>query len=169
MAYIALICPKCGASLELEDNREFGFCQYCGTRIMIEQQKITNNSTTNNTTNNTNSTTVINNYYGGPVNSQPTNAGPRSVEVEISRGKCLNDSCYSFKIALDGKEVANLKRGKSQKIAMVEGVHNIEVSTPGVSGTITFRSTVKIEGDTRIETGFEGKLIRKIYVHTSQL
>ncbi len=37
MAVIALKCPNCGGGLELEDSRKFGFCTYCGTKIMIQE------------------------------------------------------------------------------------------------------------------------------------
>lgn len=39
MPIIALLCPHCAGKIELDDTREFGFCQYCGTKIMIEHQK----------------------------------------------------------------------------------------------------------------------------------
>lgn len=58
MSLIALKCPSCGGNLEFEDSREFGFCQYCGTKIMISQEI---NNTVNNTVNNFNSTTIISN------------------------------------------------------------------------------------------------------------
>lgn len=31
-------CPKCGASLEVEDGRKQTFCQYCGTKIMLDDE-----------------------------------------------------------------------------------------------------------------------------------
>jgi len=37
MPAVALKCPNCSGNLELEDSREFGFCQYCGTKIMIQK------------------------------------------------------------------------------------------------------------------------------------
>lgn len=30
---VVLICPSCGASMEVADDRQFAFCQYCGTKI----------------------------------------------------------------------------------------------------------------------------------------
>ena len=39
MALVALKCPNCGGALDLDDSREFGFCQYCGTKIMIQEEK----------------------------------------------------------------------------------------------------------------------------------
>ncbi len=37
MGFITLKCPSCGAPLELDDSREFGFCQYCGTKIVQDK------------------------------------------------------------------------------------------------------------------------------------
>lgn len=37
MGFIALKCPSCGAEISLDDSREFGFCQYCGTKVMQEK------------------------------------------------------------------------------------------------------------------------------------
>lgn len=35
---IRLNCPSCGASLEVKEDREFIFCQYCGTKILINDE-----------------------------------------------------------------------------------------------------------------------------------
>lgn len=35
MKVVALKCPNCNADIELDQDREFGFCNYCGTKIMI--------------------------------------------------------------------------------------------------------------------------------------
>lgn len=32
---IPLECSACGANIELDAEREFGFCPYCGTKILI--------------------------------------------------------------------------------------------------------------------------------------
>lgn len=37
MAMKALRCPQCGAELELDDSKEFGFCSSCGTKIMLNE------------------------------------------------------------------------------------------------------------------------------------
>mgnify|MGYP002626607401 FL=1 len=37
MALKALVCPQCGASLSLDDEKEFGFCQFCGTKMMLHE------------------------------------------------------------------------------------------------------------------------------------
>lgn len=33
----ALMCPQCGANINLDDTREFGFCNYCGAKIQINE------------------------------------------------------------------------------------------------------------------------------------
>lgn len=37
MGFKKLFCPNCGASVELDDSREFGFCTYCGTKIVQDK------------------------------------------------------------------------------------------------------------------------------------
>lgn len=37
MGFIAIKCPQCGADIQLDDSREFGFCTYCGTKVMQEK------------------------------------------------------------------------------------------------------------------------------------
>lgn len=32
---ISVKCPACGADLSIESGREFSFCSYCGTKVMI--------------------------------------------------------------------------------------------------------------------------------------
>lgn len=45
MKLVALKCPNCNADIELDKDREFGFCNYCGTKIMVADavQKVTVN------------------------------------------------------------------------------------------------------------------------------
>lgn len=37
MALKAVKCPSCSGDLNLDDDREFGFCQYCGTKVMLRE------------------------------------------------------------------------------------------------------------------------------------
>ena len=37
MGFVSTNCPGCGAPIELDDSREFGFCQYCGTKIVQDK------------------------------------------------------------------------------------------------------------------------------------
>lgn len=45
MGFIALRCPSCGAEIELDSSREFGFCQFCGTKIVQEKKVIEHRGT----------------------------------------------------------------------------------------------------------------------------
>ena len=35
MTLVSLKCPNCAGDIELDDSREFGFCMYCGSKVMI--------------------------------------------------------------------------------------------------------------------------------------
>lgn len=37
MSIVAMKCPGCGANIELDNSREFGFCNFCGTKVMQEK------------------------------------------------------------------------------------------------------------------------------------
>ncbi len=149
MSVIALKCPECGANLEFDDSREFGFCQFCGTKILIESSKVINDNST-----------TINNYYS---NSNPS---PRELKCEIVRDKRFSDSMYKFYVYIDGFEVAKLKSGAVQPIELDEGMHEIVIRTHGFTDYVT---NVKITSDTRLITGFDGTLKRRIFLRSERL
>ena len=33
-------CPECKANLSVEEGRKYCFCQYCGTKIMLEDDRV---------------------------------------------------------------------------------------------------------------------------------
>jgi len=37
---IRLICPSCGAQLELPDNLELAHCIYCGTKVVLQDHEV---------------------------------------------------------------------------------------------------------------------------------
>lgn len=37
MGYIAVKCPGCGADIQLDDSREYGYCTYCGRQVVREK------------------------------------------------------------------------------------------------------------------------------------
>ena len=37
MPLIALKCPECNGDIQLDDAREFGFCMYCGCKVLLER------------------------------------------------------------------------------------------------------------------------------------
>jgi DNA-directed RNA polymerase subunit RPC12/RpoP len=40
MGLISRYCPNCGESIELYDNKEFGFCIYCGHKIILKNNTV---------------------------------------------------------------------------------------------------------------------------------
>lgn len=37
MDFVAANCPKCGGNLQLDPEKELGFCMHCGTKIVIQE------------------------------------------------------------------------------------------------------------------------------------
>ncbi len=37
MGLIKLKCPSCGADIQFDESNDFGFCTYCGTKVMQEK------------------------------------------------------------------------------------------------------------------------------------
>ena len=42
MANIDLKCPSCGSEVNIDESREFGFCSYCGTKVIREKTAVEN-------------------------------------------------------------------------------------------------------------------------------
>lgn len=61
MAVTALRCPSCGAEITLDDDREFGFCSYCGSKIQIGERM--NVHVTHEYKGDTPDVNITNNYY----------------------------------------------------------------------------------------------------------
>lgn len=38
ISFISIKCPECGADLSVENGREFSFCTYCGTKVMMNNE-----------------------------------------------------------------------------------------------------------------------------------
>ena len=38
MPLIALTCPNCSGDIQLDDSKEFGFCMYCGKKVMLSEK-----------------------------------------------------------------------------------------------------------------------------------
>ncbi|MBQ7740469.1 MAG: hypothetical protein IJT65_04475 [Eubacterium sp.] len=37
MSFVALKCPGCGANIQLDNTKEYGFCSYCGTKVVQDK------------------------------------------------------------------------------------------------------------------------------------
>ena len=60
MGIISLKCPECGGDLKFDDSQEQGICQYCGGKIALKEDHITNitNKVTNHNISNSKVTIV---------------------------------------------------------------------------------------------------------------
>lgn len=38
MALIQLRCPNCNGSIQMDDTKEAGFCMYCGSKFMVQDE-----------------------------------------------------------------------------------------------------------------------------------
>lgn len=38
ISFISIKCPECGAQLNIDEGRSMTFCQYCGTKILINNE-----------------------------------------------------------------------------------------------------------------------------------
>ena len=37
MGMISVKCPNCGANVEFASGRDYGYCEYCGSKVMQEK------------------------------------------------------------------------------------------------------------------------------------
>lgn len=37
MSLVSVKCPNCGASIQLDDSRQEGFCSYCGSKVKVQE------------------------------------------------------------------------------------------------------------------------------------
>lgn len=40
MSLVALICPQCGGEIKIDSEREFGFCSFCGTKMILQNNDV---------------------------------------------------------------------------------------------------------------------------------
>jgi DNA-directed RNA polymerase subunit RPC12/RpoP len=65
MSIIKLNCQSCGGQIELDHDKDSGFCRHCGNKVLIKPDTVINkydNATQN----------IVNHYYAGPEKTNPT-------------------------------------------------------------------------------------------------
>ena len=148
MGFIALKCPECGASIELDDSRGFGFCSYCGTKIIQEKQIIENRIKADYTREIEGNLILAERYlregnknnakncFESVIRMDPSNV--KAMEwldiidkivdkpnVTISRKK-KDSASANYKVFIDDKEVAVLADGESTTLIVQSGKHTIQ-------------------------------------------
>lgn len=143
---LVLTCPNCSASLELDETREFAFCQYCGTKIV----------NLNNTVE-INRTSEINNlllralefeqkgnyekvaaYCERILDLDPTNKRAREIEQRLpgySAGPnvtivyhSVHDDRFKLRTSFDGRHWNTLSNHEMQKHELPVGKYRIVFS-----------------------------------------
>ncbi len=160
---IILTCPNCSAHLDVDENREFIFCQYCGTKLANLTQKIElTNPVTVDKKQELDSLIVramefeakqdyprALEYCNRILDLDPSNAIARAMEtrlpgynigpnVTILYRSSLNDS-YKLRVTMDGKNWHVLSNGQSIRLSLGEGRHSIRFS-----GTKTYSYNIRI-------------------------
>lgn len=170
MKVVALKCPNCNADIELDQDREFGFCNYCGTKIMIADavQKVSG-------TVNINRSSEINNiikrakdyeerqmldeaekYYDRALDidmdNQEAQEGLERVKttilepnVIIERPELEGSYAEQIVVSEDGEEVCRLGLGERSFIECPVGRHVFDIRTRNAA--IKARITIKDRRD----------------------
>lgn len=111
MGIIAVRCPQCGADVQLDESREFGFCTYCGTKIMQEKIFVEHNGSVK-----IDSSEELKNLYIAARNS--IEAGDKDTALEYYRKIAMIDPnsweplFYSVTLGLN-----NIKNSEIQSAA----------------------------------------------------
>lgn len=148
MPMVMLKCPQCGGELQFEDDREFGFCQYCGAKVMIEKNANINSFRSD----------VININY----NTAPQS---RMLDCELYRDKRAT-GLFRFFILVDGFDAAELWADKSKKISLTAGPHSIVVRANNFKD---YATTVTVTANTRLVFGYRGMFKRTFTIKSEPL
>lgn len=146
---VVLTCPNCNAQMEIEENRQFVFCQYCGTKIANLAQKVELSGQVN-----LDRSSEINNlvlramefegrgdyaraseYCTRILDMDPTNAIARAIEERLPNDgsrpnvtilyRSVHGDALKLRITLDGKSWKVLNKNESLTMALPIGKHRI--------------------------------------------
>ena len=135
-------CPNCGASMEFEDNREFAFCSFCGTKIMLnEKVTINRKDEIQNLLNrayeyeekhdylkakdycNRILDIDANNEYARALEERLQNSGPVN-NIHIKYQSALDEK-FKLRITLDGFNWIEIEPNDEYQMKLSPGRHNI--------------------------------------------
>ena len=71
-------CPNCGANISVDETKDAGICEFCGTAFVTEKAIYNINNTSNN------AQTIINNYYTVSSDGNIPNNNSANKEKEVS-------------------------------------------------------------------------------------
>ena len=138
-----LTCPNCGANLSVDENREFAFCQYCGTKLSNFKNdfKLDRTDEINNLIiraleyEQKGDFQKCTDYCARILDMDPYNIKAREIEMRLplySSGpnvtityRSVHDDRYKLRVTLDGKNWKILNKDETIKIELPVGKHRI--------------------------------------------
>lgn len=140
MVLVALKCPNCGGEIQLDDEREFGFCLYCGSKVVLTE-RISQKISIDETEKADSLLRIAYNYYHNNVvdkalvfADKALESNPECADAWYIRGMCsdsLGDKRVALSTALDFGlsepeiESARVELDKVQSLADVKIVNNV--------------------------------------------
>lgn len=158
MGFIPMVCPQCGAQVQLDESREFGFCSYCGTKIVqdkvvVEHRgsvSIDHSAEINNFLRRANEfyqrhdTDNAELYYNKVLDLDFDNEAARNglqqiykiinePNLSISAKTKLYNSKVCVDIFVDGAKYGAVRNGTTENYKLTKGVHNVRFLIPNVA------------------------------------
>lgn len=158
MGFIPMICPQCGAQVQLDDSREFGFCSYCGTKIVQDKVVVEHRGNVG-----VDHSGEIDNllrraseymqrgdtdnaeiYYNRVLDLDFDNEAARNglqqiyktinePNLSISVKTKLYNSKVCVDIFVDGTKYGAVRNGTTENYKLTKGVHNVRFLIPNVA------------------------------------
>ena len=190
MAFIALKCPACGADISLDDSRDFGFCQYCGTKIVqdktiIEHRGSVSIDHTNEIGNllilgkrlfNQNRFTEAESYFRKVLeldahNSEALKCLNISERVITSPNFFIErlpsktfDNSVAMQIIVDGAKVGKIRTGETVSLKVPAGEHDITFHAPMYANNPPAKFTI-FNKYSKYKLVFKAKIFGRIDSH----
>lgn len=162
---VVLICPCCGAPMEIEENRKIAFCQYCGTKVLnsggtVEinrEQEINNLMLRALEFEQRRDYAKAGEYCERILAFNPAHAEARALEMRLPRTSAIPNVTivyhsergekYQLRVTLDGRNWEVLRNNQSVSINLPRGKHRIHFS-----GTKTYNYDINIQDESRLIT-----------------
>lgn len=143
---VVLTCPNCSATLEIDESRQFAFCQYCGTKVTN-----LNNSVEINRTVEIQNLLIralefeqkgyydmAQEYCNRVLDIDPGNVTAQEIQRRMPGYLCgknltieyqsVHDDKYKLRITLDGRNWNTLNKNETLQLELPVGKHKIVFS-----------------------------------------
>lgn len=90
MAIVKLTCPKCNGNLSFDDNRKFGFCEFCGAKVMIQKEVINVNIKKDNTSTMAKLSALADQYLATGDYKSAMDIGEKMSKIEPTNAKAYH-------------------------------------------------------------------------------